>query len=143
MRRAWSNKTEDNVKTIKIPGSVLGIGSHAFEDMITTLDSFQFGDSNNPSQLACFGGMNFMNNDISSAFTFALSQDISITVSYPKEFWFYGSSVEQMQVIVSNFIRGNAQIVFELFNSIPEDKHYFIYNDITHNSYDEVLNWNN
>ena len=143
MRRAWSNKIEDNVKIIKIPGSVLGIGSHAFEDIITTLDSFQFGDSNNPSQLACFGGMNFMNNDISSTFTFALSQDISITVSYPKEFWFYGSSVEQMQVIVSNFIRGNAQIVFELFNSIPEDKHYFIYNGITHNSYDEVLDWNN
>jgi hypothetical protein len=45
-----------------------------------------------------------------------------------------------MKNIVSNYLSGSYTNAFELFTNIPEDKHYFVYNGITHNSYNEVKN---
>ena len=139
-QKAWGT----NFNTIKIPGSVYGIGTRAFSDVNVTLDKFQFGDAQNPSNLTCLAQSNFLNDIVNNSEIFKLTNDINFTgVSVPNAFWFYGSSINQIKKFVQYFLTGsnmNANVA-PLFANMAEQKHTFVYGSTSHNSYEEVLNW--
>lgn len=83
--KSWA---EDNtVKSIRIPGSVAGIGQRAFSEFNTSIETFQFGNASSPSRLSHLGSTSFMADDPTGAIIFALTSDITISnVSLPENF---------------------------------------------------------